>query len=117
MNTKNAWILGIIVVLILLLLVPILFMGGFGMMGGRGMMMGGYGYYSPFGWIGMLLGWIIPLGILGLLIAGVVILVSSLTRRGSTTTNVSNGFCPNCGKAVQSDWQNCPHCGTALPKI
>ncbi len=115
MTTRNAWILGIIVVLILLLLVPMLFMGGFGMMGGGGMM-GRYGFYSPFGWVGMLLGWIIPLGILVLLIAGVVILVTSLTRRGTIPTNAASGFCPNCGQAVQSDWKNCPHCGTVLPQ-
>ncbi len=115
MSTRNAWILGIVIALILLLLVPMFFMGGFGMMGGMGMM-GGYGYYQPFGWIGMLLGWIIPLIILALLIAGVVILVTSLTRRGQIPTGATSGFCTNCGKPVQSDWLNCPYCGTALPK-
>jgi tRNA(Ile2) C34 agmatinyltransferase TiaS len=23
--------------------------------------------------------------------------------------------CPQCGKKVQRDWANCPHCGTKLP--
>ncbi len=109
MSKSAAWILGIVVVLILLLLIPMFFMGGFGMMHG-------FGYYQPFGWIGMLLGWIIPLGILVLLIAGVVILVTSLTRRGQTPPGAAAGFCPNCGQAVQSDWKNCPHCGTVLPQ-
>ncbi|MBI3761351.1 MAG: zinc ribbon domain-containing protein [Chloroflexi bacterium] len=22
--------------------------------------------------------------------------------------------CPSCGRGVQADWRNCPHCGVAL---
>ena len=83
--------------------------GGWGMMGGPGMM-GSWGY-SPFGWIGMFFMWLIPLGFLVLSVLGVAWLVKNV---GNSTPSASQNPCPNCGKGVQVDWQNCPYCGTAL---
>jgi DNA-binding response OmpR family regulator len=85
-----------------------------GMMGGRYHpgMMGGWGF-SPFGWLFGLAGMFLPLGLLALLIMGVVWLVQQVTQaRPSAGQN-----CANCGRAVQSDWQLCPHCGHAEAKI
>ena len=83
---------------------------GWGMMGGPGGMMGGWGY-SPFGWIGMLFMWLIPIGVIALIVFGIVALVRN---SGNPTLPSSQSTCPNCAKSVQADWQNCPHCGTAL---
>ena len=89
--------------------------GGWGMMGSGGMMgpggmMGGWGY-SPFGWIGMLFMWLIPVGLVALTVFGITWLVRNVGN--STQPSIQNP-CPNCGKGVQADWQNCPYCGTAL---
>jgi uncharacterized membrane protein len=79
-----------------------------GMMGGPGMM--GWGY-SPFGWIGMIFMWLIPVGFIVLTVFGIVWFVRNT---GNTAPPSSQSACPNCAKGVQSDWQNCPYCGTAL---
>lgn len=85
---------------------------GWGMMGTG--MMGNWGY-SPVGWFGMGLGmlfmWLIPVGILALLVFGIASLVHNTGNPPQTTSQTS---CSNCGKAVQTDWLNCPYCGTAL---
>ena len=88
--------------------------GGYGMMGNRGYGMMNSGY-SPFGWFGMGFGmlfmWLIPIGVIALVVYGVV----ALTRNaGNNAPIASSTPCPNCGKGVQADWKNCPHCGTAL---
>jgi len=83
---------------------------GWGMMGGYGGMMSGWGY-SPFGWIGMALMLLIPVGILVLIVLGVTALVRNA---GNPISPSLLRPCSNCGKGVQTDWQNCPHCGTAL---
>ena len=83
---------------------------GWGMMGGYGGMMGGWGY-SPFGWIGMAFMWLIPIGVVVLTVLGIAAL---MRNSGNTTLPASLSPCPNCGKGVQTDWQNCPYCGTAL---
>ena len=80
---------------------------GWGMMG-PGMM--GWGY-SPLGWIGMLFMWLIPIGVITLIVFGIAALVRN---SGNPTLPSSQSPCPNCAKSVQSDWQNCPYCGTAL---
>ena len=90
-------------------------MGGWGgrswgMMGGPGGMMGGWGY-SPFGWIGMIFMWLIPIGLIALTIFGIAWLVRDI---GNSTPPSIQEPCPNCGKGVKADWQNCPYCGTAL---
>ena len=117
---KTNWlavILVAIVALVILFWIGTMFGGGYGMMGGWG---GSRGYgmmnsgYSPFGWFGMGLGmifmWLIPIGIIALVVYGVV----ALTRNAGNNTPASATPCPNCGKGVQTDWKNCPHCGTAL---
>lgn len=86
---------------------------GYGMMNGYGMM-GNWSYF-PFGWLGMgfgmLIMWGIPIGIIALIVFGIV----SLTRSsGNSSAAPAQSACPNCAKDVQSDWKNCPHCGTAL---
>ena len=92
---------------------------------GGGMMMDGWGYrgwnmmgpgmmgwgYSPFGWIGMLFMWLIPVGFIAVTVLGIAWLVRNV---GNSTSPSSQSPCPNCGKGVQTDWQNCPYCGTAL---
>ena len=90
---------------------------GYGcMMGGYGGMMSGYGMmgnwgYSPFGWIGMLFMWLIPVGFIALVVFGIAWLVKNVNN---STPPAARNPCSNCGKSVQADWQNCPHCGTAL---
>jgi DNA-directed RNA polymerase subunit RPC12/RpoP len=91
-----------------------------GMWGGRGMMDGWNNYgmtgTRSFGWIGMLLGLIITLGIFVLLIAGIAWLVDG-ARKGNligTSGKIREITCPNCGKPIQAEWQNCPHCGSKI---
>ncbi|MBM3179593.1 MAG: zinc ribbon domain-containing protein [Chloroflexi bacterium] len=110
MKNNWLWIVGTVVLLALLFALPFAFRsnsGGYGMMNGG--MMGGF---SPFGglWmgLGMLLIWIVPLGLLFLVIWGAVSLAIKPNLPAPTRS------CPNCGKPVQNDWKNCPHCGTAL---
>jgi hypothetical protein len=86
---------------------------GYGMMGNYGGHMG-WGYF-PFGWIGMGFGmlfmWLIPIGVIALVVLGVM----SLARNpGTPTAFAVQHPCPNCGRGAQSDWQNCPYCGTKL---
>jgi hypothetical protein len=87
--------------------------GGYGMMGGYGGHMG-WGY-SPFGWFGMGLGmlfmWLIPIGVTALIVYGVVALTRNM---GNNVPGTLSKSCPNCGKGVQADWQNCPYCGNTL---
>lgn len=81
---------------------------GWGMMGPG--MMGGWGY-SPFGWIGMAFMWLIPVGFIALVVFGIAWLARNV---GNTTPPSAQTPCPNCAKDVQTDWQNCPYCGTTL---
>ncbi|WKZ35020.1 MAG: zinc ribbon domain-containing protein [Anaerolineales bacterium] len=119
MKKVDWWIVGIVAVLAVLF-----FFGGGMMLGNRGYgMMGGYGGHgmmgnwgtSPFGWFGMglrmIFMWIIPIGIVALIVFGVVALVQ---QTGNPPQLATQNSCPNCGKGVQNDWQNCPYCGNAL---
>lgn len=116
---KTNWLAVSLIVIVALLAffwIGSMFGGGYGMMGGYGRpsMMGNWGY-SPFGSFGMGFGmlfmWLIPIGVIALIVYGVV----ALTRNaGNNTPNAFSKSCPNCGKGVQGDWKNCPHCGTAL---
>jgi len=101
---KTNWSIVVIIGLIALLL---LFSAG--MFSGWGMM-GRWGY-SPFGWIAMIFMWLIPVGFIMLAVLGIVWLVRSL---GSFNPPAADHACPNCGKGVQADWQNCPYCGASL---
>jgi uncharacterized membrane protein len=84
--------------------------GGWGMMGPG--MMGGWGY-SPFGWLGMAFMWLIPIGLIVLTALGVTYLVRAVGS-GSGNPPALARTCPSCGRAVQLDWRNCPHCGASL---
>lgn len=121
MKKDNWWIIGIAAVVILLLSFGggMISSGGWGyrgggMMGGYGGMMGNWGY-SPLGWFGMGLGmlfmWLIPLGVLALIVYGVAALARN---NGNSTPFPAQTPCPNCTKGVQTNWSNCPYCGTAL---
>ena len=113
---RNNWIVVAVITLIALLVFLVLASllggwryGGWGMMGPG--MMGGWGF-SPFGWIGMLFMWLIPVGFVVLAVWGVVWLVRNVG--GGTNTPIN--ACPSCGRNVQTDWRNCPYCGTSLSK-
>jgi uncharacterized membrane protein len=82
--------------------------GGWGMMGPG--MMGRWGF-SPFGWIGMIFMWLIPAGFLVLVVLGIAGLVQNIGRNNPASASHA---CPSCGRGVQTDWKNCPYCGTAL---
>jgi hypothetical protein len=98
-----------IVVLVAFLVGASLLGGGWGMMGTG--MMGGWGL-APFGWIGMIFMWLIPIGFIVLTVLGVVWLVRAVG--GGATLGSPARPCPSCGRGVQADWRNCPHCGAAL---
>jgi hypothetical protein len=80
--------------------------GGTGQSGGGGLMGG------LFGLLFTLLGLLIPIGLLGLLILGGVWLVRNID--GTTTVAPPSPTCRECGRPVQADWRNCPHCGEEL---
>jgi uncharacterized membrane protein len=99
--------------------------GGYGEhMGGRGMR--GFGMMPFGGLIGGLFGGLFSLGVLALAVLGVIWLVNYLRNRRTVNqvTPVSTPApaapavdvhpCPRCGKPVQEDWKNCPHCGKKL---
>ena len=106
-NTK--WLLTVIAGGIVLLL---LFIAG--MFSGWSMMRSGmidrWGY-SPFGWIVMIFMWLIPISLIALAVLGIVWLICSAVGFNSPATD---RVCPNCGKRVQTDLQNCPYCETSL---
>ena len=68
----------------------------------------GYGGMIPFG--GFFLG-LVSLGLLALLVLGIIWLVRRLRTPQAVPVTPS---CPKCGKPVQGDWSNCPHCGKKL---
>ena len=114
MKKVNWLVVGIIGFFLLLFLFGGGMMSGWGYRGGWGMMdpygMMGWGY-SPFGWIGMVFMWLTPLGVIALIVIGIAAL---LRNTGNPMPPSSQSPCPSCGKGIQSDWKNCPYCGTAL---
>jgi len=116
-NWTAAAIFGIVVMLAFLVGVSLLGggrgYGGWGMMGPG--MMGGWGF-GPFGWVAMLFMWLIPVGFVVLTVLGVVWLVRAVSGGAGQSPNPLSPAraCPSCGRAVQADWRNCPHCGAAL---
>lgn len=116
---KNIWTVVVVVALVLLLAAGLF--GNWGYGGERGMMgneeyggewgmMGNLGF-APFGWIGMIFMWLIPIGFLVLTALGIVWLVRAV---GGGNPTVPSRACPSCGRGVQPDWRNCPHCGATL---
>ena len=105
------------IAVLLVVLIGVSLLGGFGGYGGWRMgpgMMGGWGP-APSGWAGMLLMWLFPLGFLVLLALGIVWLVKAISQPGSgQLPSTSVKACPNCHRPAQAEWHNCPYCGTAL---
>jgi len=97
------------IVALLVFLIGVSLLGGWGMMGPG--MMGGLGF-APFGWFGMFFMWLIPVGFLVLTVAGIAWLVKAIGSGNIPPAPAKT--CPSCGRGVQADWRNCPHCGTAL---
>ncbi len=118
-NWTTVAIFGIVVFLVFLVGVSLLGgwgYGGWGYGGWRMMgpgMMGGWGF-SPFGWIGMIFMWLIPIGFIVLTVLGVVWLVRAVG--GGSNPAATGNTCPSCGRGIQTDWRNCPYCGTPLVK-
>ena len=99
--------------------------GGWGMMGGGGMMgdwwpwWGGTGRFGGGGLLGglfglmfTLLGLLVPIGLLGLLVVGGIWLVRNVGRVAAPPAPAKT--CPGCDQPVQADWRNCPYCGEGL---
>lgn len=57
----------------------------------------------------MFLMWIIPLLL-------IILVVYAISGNGLVHAfkPVSSRACPQCGRAAQNDWKNCPHCGQIL---
>jgi uncharacterized membrane protein len=111
MNKIN-WTVVVIAALVVLLGVSLLGgqgYSGWGMMGPG--MMGGWGF-APFGWIGMIFMWLIPIGFLVLTVLGIAWLARTLGSVDNPPAPAKT--CLSCGRGVQADWRNCPHCGTTL---
>ena len=90
---------------------------GASLLGGRaygGWGYGGWGMMGPWMMGGMFFMWLIPIGFLVLTGLGIAWIVR--TVGGLTNSNAQRHTCPSCGRSVQADWKNCPHCGTALEK-
>jgi len=113
-NWTRVGIFGIVTLLVFLIGASLL--GSYGARGsgwgtiGPGMM-GGWSF-GPYGWIGMLFMWLIPIGLFVLTILGVVWLARAVGGGGNLVAPMR--ACPSCGRSVQTDWRNCPYCGTGL---
>jgi len=47
-------------------------------------------------------------------VLGIVWLVNAVSRPRGQVLVAPAKTCPNCARLVQTDWRNCPHCGTIL---
>lgn len=108
------------IVVLLVFLVGVSLLGGWGYSGwgimGPGMMgpgmMGGRGF-GLFGWVGMIFMWFIPLGLIVMAGLGIAWLVRVIVNPGGSVSTART--CPHCGRTAQADWHTCPFCGQALP--
>jgi hypothetical protein len=112
MNKVN-WTTVLVTILIVLVLL-VLGSGLLGWWGYRPWGYGGWGMMGPGMMGGMFFMWLIPLGLLVLTVLGVVWLVQIFS--GKANPPVQDLVCPSCGRGIQSDWKNCPYCGTILGK-
>jgi zinc ribbon protein len=112
MNKVNWTVVAVVAVIALLVLVfGASLLGGYGY-GGWGMM--GPWTMGPWMMGGMFFMWLIPVGFLVLTGLGIAWIVR--TVGGPTNTNAQGHTCSSCGRSVQADWKNCPHCGAVLEK-
>lgn len=111
MNKVWKWILIFVGALILVFLISMAFLSGFGRFGGMGYLGRMHGGFGMMGGGFMMFGWLLGLVILGFAIYGVVALFS---RNRTTTPPPMPSTCPNCGRVVEKGWVNCPHCGHEL---
>lgn len=89
---------------------------GFSGMWGYSTHMGGPGVMGGIPILLLLLFCLGPLLLGGLLVGGAVWLLT--TRSGANIgTKSVQGACPNCGEAVQKNWNNCPNCGQPLRSV
>ncbi len=113
----------VILGLLVLALIAVVFVVGVLRFGGMAMMARGFGFREPFVYGGyryliwpMLIGrLLLPLAFIALLVLGGFAIGRALSRpRPMAVVSAASGTCPNCGRPVTADWNNCPYCGTAL---
>jgi hypothetical protein len=112
MNKVWKWILIFVGALILVFIISMAVLTGFGRMGYLGGMHRGIGMM---GWGRMMffpLGCLLGLAVLGFAIYGIVALFSR--NRLTRTPPPMPSTCPNCGRVVEKSWVNCPYCGHDL---
>ncbi|MCK6582506.1 MAG: zinc ribbon domain-containing protein [Anaerolineales bacterium] len=104
------------VVVVFSIVALFILMFGASLLGGSGYGGWGYGGWGMMGpWMmgGMFFMWLFPVGFVVLIVLGIAWLVRSIGGNNLAGTLHS---CPSCGRGVQTDWKNCPYCGTALTK-
>jgi len=112
MNKVN-WTVVVVVSIVILfvLMFGASLLGGWGY-GGWGY--GGWGMMGPWMMGGMMFMWVFPLAFLVLTVLGIAWVVRAISGGNNPATPANT--CPNCGRGVQADWKNCPHCGAVLAK-
>ena len=120
MNRVNWTVVAVFsVVVLLVFIVGVNLLGGWGYGGwgrmGSGMMgpgmMDGWGF-NPFGWIGMIFMWLIPVGLVIMVGLGIAWFVRAIS--GTVGSVSPTRTCPNCSRITQADWSHCPFCGQDL---
>lgn len=117
MNRINwAVVVAFVCVVLLVFIVGVSLVGGWGH-GGWGMMgpgmMGRLGYF-PVGWIGMIFMWLIPVSFISLIVVGVGWVIRSIDNGSHPIVSWQN--CSTCRRSIQTEWHNCPYCGTLQVK-
>ncbi len=75
---------------------------------------GGWGMMGPWMMGGMMFMWLIPIAFIVLTVFGIAWLVRTISSGANFPAPAH--LCPSCGRSVQTDWKNCPYCGTVLTK-
>jgi uncharacterized membrane protein len=108
-------VFGIVALVVFLIGASLLGTYGYrGRVPGWGMMWPGMMGYGSFGWLGMVFMTLSPLGFLILIVLSIIWLVRAVTKPSGQTPVTPGETCPNCGRAVQADWQLCPYCKREL---
>ncbi len=110
-----------------LLFIILMFVMSFAMLGALNRGIAGPGFGMPwFGW-GMGFFWIFPVIGFLIMLTFMFLMMRMMFRAGGPmgwmTGSMSDALhgakqaaCRTCGRAVQTDWQVCPHCGTSLTR-